>query len=88
MPAGDTELEIIFRGGDNFYVTPSPEGSLYIYVEEDDDESLPLDYATMRIFETGENVEGYYLGTVLEGKSAKHVYWVNWVSGNIRRTRK
>lgn len=87
MPAGDTELEVSFYGGDNFFVSHSPEGNIYIYVEEIDEsdpDRMPsdgLEYAIFKVFESGEAVEGSYLGSVLEGKSAKHLYWVNAYEG-------
>lgn len=83
MPAGDTELEIDFFGGDNVFVTSSPEGNIYIYVEEIDEfdpNRMPSDgpeHAIIRVFESGEAVDGAYLGSIADGKNAKHVYWVN-----------
>lgn len=83
MPAGDTELEIDFFGGDNFFVSQSAEGNIYIYVEEIDESDpnrMPsdgLEHAVIRVFESGEAVDGTYLGSVDSGKNAKHVYWTN-----------
>lgn len=82
MPAGDTELEITFRGGDNFHVTGSSEANIYIYIEEADDELSTTEYATFKAFETGEAVEGTYLGSVSIGKNAKHIYWVNMMESD------
>lgn len=78
IPNGDTELNISFRGGDSFYVSQSSEGTIYLYIEEIDNEYAALENAKIRVFETGETIEGYYIGTLAEGKNAKHVYWVNY----------
>lgn len=92
MPAGDTELEIDFYGGNNFFVSQSPEGNIYIYVEEIDEsdpDRVPsdgLEHAIIRVFESGEAVDGTYLGSVDAGKNAKHVYWVNvWEANQYER---
>lgn len=85
MPAGDNTLEISFSGGDSFFVTSSPEGNLYLYVEATMDEDLApeqeVEHAFFRLFETGEAVDGIYIGSVSDGRSAKHLYWTNALEG-------
>lgn len=82
VPAGDTELHITFYGGNNFAVSQS-EGNVYLYIEEidkDDPERTSDDgpeNAIFKLFDSGEPVDGTYIGTVGEGRSAKHMYWVN-----------
>lgn len=82
VPAEDTELHITFYGGDNFAVSQS-EGNVYLYIEEidkDDPERTSTEgpeHAIFKLFDSGEPVDGTYIGTVGEGRSAKHMYWVN-----------
>jgi len=57
----------------------NPDGNLYIYLEEDDEEEPEL--ATFKLFETGEAVSGAYIGTVGDGRAVKHLYWVNVYEG-------
>lgn len=74
MPAGDTELIVPVQGGNQWYLAESPEGIIHIYLEEDDE--LPPETAIFRVFETGQAVDGAYVGTLI-GKVARHVYQVN-----------
>lgn len=80
MPAGDTELELHIRPADNWHLHVNPDGNLYIYLEEDDEEEPEL--ALFKFFETGEAVDGVYIGTVGDGRAVKHLYWVNVYGGN------
>lgn len=80
MAAEDLELEVEVRPADSWYISTSPDGhSIYIYLEEDDNEEPEL--AIFKWFETGEAVDGAYLGTIGEGKATKHLYWVNVYEG-------
>jgi len=79
LPVGDLELEIPVRGGDNLHLSNAPDGHIYLYIEEDDD--LAPETAIFRMFETGEAVDGYYVGTLDRGKIARHLYWVNAYEG-------
>ena len=87
MPAGDTELELSFSGGDNFFVSMSPEGNIYLYIEVDVDDTLygineGAEHAMFRSFETGEAVDGCYVGSVSDGRVAKHIYWTNFMESD------
>lgn len=86
VPAGDTELMITFRGGDSFFVSQSPEGNVYLFIEENDDEEEDplnqLEHAHFKLFESGEAIErGVYIGSVGDGKNHRHMYWVNAYEG-------
>lgn len=82
VPAGESVLEITFRGGDSFFVSQSAEGNIYLHIEENDEPDNKLEHGIFKIYESGEAVEGgAYIGSVSDGKVARHVYWVNvWES--------
>lgn len=75
MPAGDTELIVGVRGGNQWHLAESAEGSIYLYLEEDDEQEQET--AIFRIFESGEAVDGAYVGTLTSGRTARHMYLVN-----------
>lgn len=75
MPKGDTELIVGVRGGNQWHLAESNEGSIYLYLEEDDE--LNQETAIFRVFESGEAVDGAYVGTLTSGRTARHVYQVN-----------
>lgn len=75
MPTGDIELELTLQGFSYPLVSGEPDGNLYLFVEEDED-LYPKPYS-FKLFETGEAVDGIYVGTVSDGKNAKHLYWTN-----------
>lgn len=76
MPVEDNELVINVRGGDNWFITEN-DRNIYLYLEEDDEVESEL--ATFKLFETGEAVEGAYIGTVLHRNAGTvlHLYWEN-----------
>jgi len=80
MPADDTELIITIRGGDHWYVIEN-DRNIYLYLEEDD-EAEP-ETAVFKLFETGEAVDGAYVGTIQHrlANTVLHLYWVNVYEG-------
>lgn len=78
MPVADTELTISIRGANNVHLCEA-DRNIYIFVEEDDTE--PAEWAILRFFDTGAAIEGRYLGTLGNGKAARHLYWVNAYEG-------
>lgn len=75
LPAGDNSELIVPLRNPNYTFLYEYERNVYVCIEEDD-EALP-ELATLRLFETGEAVEGEYIGTLVNGKRARHLYWVN-----------
>lgn len=79
VPAGDTELEIVSMGFNNPVLSGAPGETIYIFVEENDE--LEPESIQLKFFETGEAVQGCYMGTVTDGKNGKHLYWANYYEG-------
>lgn len=80
MPVEDTELVINVRGGDNWYLIEN-DRNIYLYMEEDDEAEPEL--AIFKLFETGESVDGAYVGTLQhrQANTVLHLYWTNVYEG-------
>lgn len=72
IPGGDTELLEEIKGP-VIHVNHVSDGNIHLYVLHDEfGEPRPRRF---RVFETGESTDGYmYLGTVMVGTQARHVF--------------
>lgn len=79
MPAGDTEIIVTAMGCNYPALSGTPDTNIYIFFEENDE--MATEEIVFHLYETGEAVDGLYVGTISDGKNAKHLYWANYFEG-------
>lgn len=79
IPSGDTELVLTAMGCNHPVLSGSPGSNIFLFFEENDE--LTPETIHFKLYETGEAVEGSYIGTITDGKVAKHLYWANYFEG-------